>query len=280
MAANKLIESVHMHLGTCVPFLDFQFWIKQPGKLQNLIYSNGVIVIKDCPWNKDEFLTEIEGFGVFLHLRVNDKISDSPVSILSNEKSNLNEKHYDKLGYGWHSDFCHLKAPASYTFLHGKIIPGEGGDTIFTDMIGAYDGLNLQTRQRLATITVRHSIPGKLGSDNGGEGEFVDHPLVRSIPGVDKPALYIGSKGTASPLGMPKSDGDELISRLIAFSVQSKFTYKHEWSVNDLLIWDNRSTMHTATDFDRGKFIRRMHRISFQGEAPTPFDKDFVYKAN
>jgi alpha-ketoglutarate-dependent 2,4-dichlorophenoxyacetate dioxygenase len=169
----------------------------------------------------------------------------------------------------WHTDGASLQESASWSMLHARTIPSAGGDTEFADTRAAYDGLTEAMKRRLEGLIAEHSLwhaVAKAGHymPTGEEREAYPparHPVVRRHPGSGRNALYIAA--TASHIvGMPVEDGEALLTELIDFATQPRFVYRHMWHAGDLVIWDNRCTMHRATPFEATDHVRDMRRTT------------------
>jgi len=162
----------------------------------------------------------------------------------------------------FHSDSSYNDLPTSWSLLRGHIVSPEGGNTEFLDARAVYDALPDKMKAGIEGLVVEHSIWHS--RRRGGLKEVtkemeeamppVQHPLVRLSENGRK-ALYMG--GHASHIvGMPVEEGRELLEELYRFATQPRFVYSHEWQAGDLLIWDNRCTMHRGTPFPYFKYKR------------------------
>jgi alpha-ketoglutarate-dependent 2,4-dichlorophenoxyacetate dioxygenase len=171
----------------------------------------------------------------------------------------------------WHTDGAAGEETSSWSILHARVIPPDGGDTEFADTRSAHDALPDAMKKRLEGMRAEHSLWLALAKASGytpTEEEHqvyapVCHPLVRRHPGSGRNALYIGA--TASHIiGMPVEEGQRLLGELIEFASRPQFVYRHKWHVGDLLIWDNRCTMHRATPFEATDHVRDMRRTTLR----------------
>lgn len=176
----------------------------------------------------------------------------------------------------WHTDSSFKRLPARASLLYARSIPPVGGHTEFADERAAYDALPDATKRRLDTLVVEHSIfnsRARLGFSNFSDEERQGLPpvpqvLVRTMPESGRKSLYLASHA-GRILGMPEAEGRALIDELVAHATQRQFVYTHRWRVHDLVIWDNRCTMHRVRPFDDQEHPRDMRRVTLQDGAPT-----------
>jgi alpha-ketoglutarate-dependent 2,4-dichlorophenoxyacetate dioxygenase len=176
----------------------------------------------------------------------------------------------------WHSDSSFKATPALYSMLHARLIPPEGGETEFADMRAAWDALPQRLKDEVKDLVTEHSLifsRGKLGFTDYTDQErrdFAPVPqrLVRWHPGSQRHSLYLSSHiGTI--LGWPTPEAMALIRWLEEFATQRPFVFAHQWRQYDLVIWDNRSTMHRARPYADKTFARDMRRVTLTDVAPT-----------
>ncbi len=169
----------------------------------------------------------------------------------------------------WHTDSSFKRLPALASLLYARTIPPVGGHTEFADERAAYEALDEATKRRLDALVVEHSIfnsRAKLGFSNFSDEERQGMPpvpqvLVRALPDSGRKSLYLASHA-GRIFGMPEQEGRALIDDLVAHATQRQFVYTHRWRVHDLVIWDNRCTMHRGTDFDDMRWKRDMQRAT------------------
>lgn len=175
----------------------------------------------------------------------------------------------------WHSDSSYKVIPARYSLLHAHVVPPEGGDTQFADMRAAYDMLPAKTKAMVEDLVCLHSrilSKGALGF-TFTEQELeafapVRQRLVRTHPKTGRKSLYLSSHG-ARIEGWPVPEGMMLLRELNEHATQREFVYAHQWRVGDLVMWDNRTTMHRATRFDDLAYRRDMRRTTVTDGVPT-----------
>jgi alpha-ketoglutarate-dependent 2,4-dichlorophenoxyacetate dioxygenase len=169
----------------------------------------------------------------------------------------------------WHTDSSFKRLPARASLLYARSIPPIGGHTEFADERAAYDALPDETKHRIDSLIAEHSIftsRARLGFSNFSDEERQGMPpvpqvLVRTIPESGRKSLYLASHA-GRIFGMPEPEGRALIEELVAHATQRQFIYTHRWRVHDLIIWDNRCTMHRGTDFDDLRWKRDMQRAT------------------
>lgn len=177
----------------------------------------------------------------------------------------------------WHSDHSFEKQPFSASLLHAVEIPPEGGDTLFNNMYLAYATLPLELRRRIEGLTIKNDI----STNSAGQrvervpettdvrlSEGPSHPIVRTHPETGLNALYLGRRPFAYINGLSIEDSEELLDTLWAHASGPALEYRHRWSVGDLVVWDNRCTMHRRDGFDETQ-RRIMHRTQCLGDVPT-----------
>jgi alpha-ketoglutarate-dependent 2,4-dichlorophenoxyacetate dioxygenase len=174
----------------------------------------------------------------------------------------------------WHTDSSFKRLPARASLLYARTIPPVGGHTEFADERAAYDALPEATKSRIDSLVAEHSIftsRARLGFSNFSDEERQGMPpvpqvLVRTIPESGRNSLYLASHA-GRIFGMPEPEGRALIEELVAHATQRQFVYTHRWRVHDLVIWDNRCTMHRGADFDDLRWKRDMQRATVSDAA-------------
>jgi alpha-ketoglutarate-dependent 2,4-dichlorophenoxyacetate dioxygenase len=176
----------------------------------------------------------------------------------------------------WHSDSSFKATPAKYSMLHGRVVPPEGGETEFADMRAAWDALPEKTRAQVRDLVTEHSLiysRGQMGFEDYTEEEKrkfapVRQRLVRWHPGSQRHSIYLSSH-IGQILGWPRPEAMMLIRNLTEFATQCAFVYAHRWRQWDLVMWDNRATMHRARPYDDKTWPRDMRRVTLTDVAPT-----------
>lgn len=168
----------------------------------------------------------------------------------------------------FHSDTSYVSRPPSFTALRPVTLPAGGGATVFADGYAAAERLGEDGRARLSGVTVRHGVTGV--ADTGAQERVSRHPLLRRHPVTGRAAVFLSTPERCGDVeGLPEGeDGDALIARLYAEMTEPARCLAHDWRGGDLLIWDNRCTMHKA-DHSAVEGLRTLHRGMVQGEAPV-----------
>jgi alpha-ketoglutarate-dependent 2,4-dichlorophenoxyacetate dioxygenase len=179
-------------------------------------------------------------------------------------------RRLDSLGNRlWHSDASFRQVPGALSMLFAHIVPPVGGETEFADLRAAFDALDAGTKAKIESLICEHSIfhsRGQLGHTDYTEAEraalpSVSHPLVRVHPGSKRKTLYMGSHASHI-VGWPMPDGRLLLRDLMEHATQREFVYRHEWCVGDLVMWDNRCTLHRGRAYDDATYPRDLRRVT------------------
>ncbi|MEM9683113.1 MAG: TauD/TfdA family dioxygenase [Pseudomonadota bacterium] len=176
----------------------------------------------------------------------------------------------------WHTDNTFKHVPARCSLLSARELPPAGGETEFADMRAAYDALPEDRKRQIDGLVVEHDIfhsRRKMGFDVFSDAAREELPPVRQVlvrihPATERKALYIASHA-ARIIGWPDKEGLALIEELIDFATRPDFLYRHRWRENDLVLWDNRCTMHRARPYEEMRHRRVMHRTTVSDEINT-----------
>jgi alpha-ketoglutarate-dependent 2,4-dichlorophenoxyacetate dioxygenase len=258
--------------------------VDDPGTLAEIsggMDEHAVLVFRDQLFTDAEQIAFAQRLDGALHTRTGSRVLSK--SRLGNEAvadiSNLDEaggimrsddrrRMYTLGNRLWHTDASFQDPPGRYSMLSAKVVPPAGADTEFADMRAAYDALTPAMQARLEGLRAHHSITHSrqiLGFEfSAEEAEALRgavHPLVRTLPRSNRRALYLASHASRI-VDWPVPEGRLLLHDLIEHATQRRFVYRHAWRVGDLVIWDNRATMHRATPFDDTQHRRELHRVT------------------
>jgi alpha-ketoglutarate-dependent 2,4-dichlorophenoxyacetate dioxygenase len=240
-----------------------------------------VLIFPDQHLSQDQHLDFARQFGP-LETSIAVYRSEAPLRVRKEfaDVSNLNHKdelwgkesrlRLFQLGNRlWHTDSSFKRLPARASLLYARSIPSLGGHTEFADERAAYEALPEDTKRRLDFLVAEHSIfnsRARLGFANFSDEEQramppVPQVIVRTIPESKRKSLYLASHA-GRIFGMPDHEGRALIDHLIAHATQRQFVYTHRWRVHDLVMWDDRCTMHRGTEFDDLRWRRDVQRAT------------------
>jgi alpha-ketoglutarate-dependent 2,4-dichlorophenoxyacetate dioxygenase len=178
----------------------------------------------------------------------------------------------------WHTDSSFKQPTGRVSMLYARSVAPIGGHTEFADLRAAWDALDETTRARIDGLLAEHSLMfsrKKLGFTDWSEQERVAfapvaRPLVRMIPESGRRSLYLASH-IGRVRGLPDDEAEALVERLLVHATERRFTYLHRWRVGDLVMWDNRCTLHRGTPFDDTRWPRDMQRAT-TSDAPDVFE--------
>jgi taurine dioxygenase len=194
-----------------------------------------------------------------------------------------NGKPVGELGAGeadWHTDMCFIEAPPSASLLRSLEIPEDGGgDTSWLNMEAAYDKLPNELKLAVAGRSIKHDAvyvssgkqrPGTVAPASGDIRDIAGavHPIVRTHPVTGRKSLYLGKRFNAYVMGMEVAESERLLDTLWDHVMAGDFRWTQLWRVGDMMIWDNRCTMHQRGAFDPAS-RRLLHRVVVKGERPA-----------
>ncbi|HXZ02226.1 MAG TPA: TauD/TfdA family dioxygenase [Stellaceae bacterium] len=248
--------------------------------LRRALLDGLVLCIRGQTLAPQAFLAAMRAFGTpLVQLRLASRHPEmAEIMILSSEdRDDGGDGRRLVVGAHWHSDDSYKAVPCSLTALYGVAVPESGGDTQFTNMYAAYDDLPEAMKRRIAGLRVVHVYDSsrkgtrvaKLKPEEAEAVPAVTHPLVRTHPETGRMALYMNPNRMEAVVGLERAESDALLDELTRHAIQERYQYRHKWRRGDVLIWDNRCTMHKANaDYPEGS-RRLMHRIILEGTVPT-----------
>jgi len=240
-----------------------------------------VLVFRGQPFTDAEQLAFAQRLDGELHSKTGisalqkNRFGNEALTDISNvtEDGAIMERADRRRAYGlgnrlWHTDASFQDPPGRYSMLHARVIPPVAADTEYADMRAAYDALPDDMKTRLDGLRAHHSIAYsrqtlglEFSEDEQDRMKGAVQPLVRTLPRTGRKSLYLASHANRI-LGWPVPDGRLLLRDLTEHATQRQFVYRHAWRVGDLVIWDNRCTMHRATPFDDGAYKRELRRVT------------------
>lgn len=175
----------------------------------------------------------------------------------------------------WHSDMTYLEMPPDYSALYAVEVPEAGGDTWVAGMAAALEAMPADLRARIGGRRIKHDgtynsggyvRQGLTATDDPLTAPGTLHPAILRHPGTGREVLYLGRRRNAWVEGLSLAESEALLDALWDHATRPEFTYRHRWRVGDLLIWDNRATLHRRDPFDP-EARRLMHRTQVKGRA-------------
>jgi len=249
---------------------------------------HAVLVFRDQKLTDAQQMAFSLNFGALENPRGSNitKMEDRRLAVGMNDVSNLDKQHkplprdsrqrlFNLGNMLWHSDSSFRAVPSKYSLLSARTVNPKGGDTEFGDMRAAYDALDDETKREIEDYVCEHSLMYSRGSlgflDYSDEEKAMFKPvrqrLVRTHPVTGRKSLYLSSHA-GTILGMPTPEARILLKDLNEHATQPRFVYVHKWRLDDLVMWDNRQTMHRGRRFDETQ-PRDVRRTTVAGDAPT-----------
>lgn len=258
--------------------------VRDPATLQTLrqaMDTFGVLVFRQQPFTDQEQLDFATRFDGQLHAQtstavmVKNRFGNEALSDISNVGADGellapdDRRRVSSLANRlWHADASFVSPPGRYSMLSARVLPPVRADTQFADMRTAYDWLDEDTQRQLEGLQVHHSIAYSrevLGFEfSPAERDRLKgaiQPLVRDFPSTGRRSLYLASHASRI-VDWPLPEGRLLLRDLMEHATQARLVYAHEWQPQDLVIWDNRSTMHRARPFDDKRYRRELRRTT------------------
>ena len=176
----------------------------------------------------------------------------------------------------WHSDSSFKAVPAKYSLLSARVIPSSGGNTEFADMRAAYDALDDDTKAEIEPLISEHSLVnsrGQLGFTEFTAEERIKFTpvrqrLVRAHKATGRKSLFLSSH-IGGIVGWPVPEAIAFVRDLVEHATQRQFVYAHVWRQHDLVMWDNRQTMHRARRYKETSEVRDLRRTTLEDDGPT-----------
>lgn len=283
MTTDNLIRTRPLMAGFGVEILDVDLSTADEDARQNVIklfHENGAIVLRAQTMEPDDLMAFIKLFGEPEdHTQTRFTLPGYPkIFLLSNKEVDGKPIGAHNDGVGWHTDYSYKEEPVMCTMLYAIEVPPEGSDTLLADLCVAYNALPETRKAELDGLMLHHSYQHLMSSREFGRMELSDeikaanpdviHPLIRTHPADGRKALWVSTGTVKGVIGMEDAQAQALLDELVEFVTDERFVYRHKWQVGDILVWDNRCTLHTGTLFDDTKYVRLMHRLWAKGDKP------------
>ena len=244
-------------------------------KMLDAWHAHLVILLRDQTLSEEDQVRFAERFGPPAKIHTPQFQRQHPAVMLI---SNIREdgKPIGALPDGemqFHTDQCHQERPAKASMLYAIEIPSVGGNTLFANAYLAYETLPDEIKRRIDGRKALNAYDYDTGATIRGAdvpdgAPAYAHPVVRTHPATGRKALYVNRLMTRRIEGLPPQESEELLNLLFDHQEQPQFIYEHIWRPGDILMWDNRCTLHARTDFSAAE-RRLLRRVTILGEKPV-----------
>jgi len=251
-------------------------------KVVAAFHRHGAVVVPGQTMTPDDLMRFIGRFGdPEDHTQTRFTLPGYPkIFILSNRVVDGKPIGAHNDGVGWHTDYSYKPEPVMLTMLYAVEVPDEGSDTLLADGCAAWNALSPERQAELLPLRLHHSYKHFMATRQFGQQQTlspeleaanpdVEHPLIRTHPADGRKALWPSTGTVTEVIGKPGPEGLAMLEELVAFMTGDDFVYRHKWSKGDLLMWDNRCTLHTGTLYDDTRYFRTMHRLWVKGDKPV-----------
>lgn len=282
--ADITVRRIHPHVGAEISGVDLRHPIDRPTLyvIKEAFHRYSVLVFRDQDINDEQQVAFSRGFGELERTSFAIAAPNPHVYYLSNVDDegrvlapDTKRRNFLEVNARWHTDSSFRKVPALASVLSGREVPHGEGDTCFASMRVGYATLSEEKKRSIeGLVGVHHyayslSLFGDSGvsSEESDELPPVEHPIVRTHEPTGEKSLYV-SGHIERIVGMPIEKGRALAEELIAWCTRPEYVYRHRWSRNDLVMWDNRCALHRATVIP-ARARRIMHRTTIAGDGPV-----------
>lgn len=253
----------------------------------SLLHRYRVLVIPEACVSPDNLVGFSRRFGPLeIHSRFDNTLpTHREIFCVGNVERNGMKASFNRGVEQWHADSSYRSVPSDASLFYGEIVPPEGAETMFADATAAYRALDADMKRNIDGLYAVHSLetlrlwgarhnPDRKPGDASRSAGFppVRQPLVRIHPATGSKSLYVCPAVISHVEGMTADESTALIDTLIAHTTQPRFVYSHHWHQGDLVMWDNRAVLHTASLFDHTRYERLMYRTTVAGNAPLLAD--------
>lgn len=237
-------------------------------EIQRALLDHGVLVFRDQTIDEAAQVRFTSHFGrPVAHVREQPDRPVPEIFMISNVTENgepIGALGNDELAF--HSDLSYMPQPGTISVLYAIEVPETGGQTQWANCYAAYEALNPETQASLSELRAVHRHP----IETQNPAEPADHPVVRTHSETGRRSLYVSPHLTRSIVGLSDEDSRDMLNELCDHLTQSQFVWTHDWAVGDLVMWDNRPTMHRRLAFpaDQRRIMKRTQ--VFGDETPQP----------
>jgi taurine dioxygenase len=274
ITATRLeIRKLHPTIGAEVVGIDLRRPIDPAtaAALRQAWYDHGVLLIRGQTLTDEQQVAYAEVFGPPMLAHPTRRLDGRPQSIMLISNIRESGKPIGALPDGemfFHSDLCYIEHPVVGTMLYAVEVPRVGGNTLFADQYAAYETLPAALKAKIDPLkaTNRYEIGYDVTIRRGRaspDAPAWTHPMVRIHPKTGRKALYVNRLMTHDIEGMAQDEADALLEQLYDHQEQKRFVYEHVWRPGDIVLWDNRCTLHARTDFSPSE-RRLLRRITIQ----------------
>jgi len=249
----------------------------------SLLHQYRVLIVPEIALDPADLVAFSRRFGPLeIHSRFDNTLpAHREVFCVGNVERDGMKGSFNRGVEQWHADSSYRALPSDASLFYGEIVPPEGAETLFADATAAYRTLDATMKRRIDGLYAVHSLetlsqwgqrhnPDRKPSNPERVAAFppVRQPLVRSHPATGSKSLYVCPAVISHVEGIDTAESEALIDTLIAHTTQPRFVYSHRWRQGDLVMWDNRAVLHTASLFDHTRYQRLMYRTTVAGNAP------------
>ncbi|KHK56162.1 taurine dioxygenase [Ralstonia sp. A12] len=250
---------------------------------QAWLAHDGLLVFRDVQLTPQSQVEFSRRFGPLqVHVLNQFHLAEHPeILVVSNVVENGKPIGLGDAGRDWHSDLSYKPLPSLGSLLLTRELPEEGGDTLFANMVRAFETLPAELKRVIEGRRAVHSYVYRyerlralstwrpaLTQAQCDAVPPVDHPVVRTHPETAKRALFVNEGFTSHILGLPEDESTSVLEQLFAHSIRADNVYTHHWRAGDMLFWDNRSTIHFAPGCP-DTYRRTLHRTTIEGDVPV-----------
>lgn len=283
---NVDVQPAGRHVGAVVRGVDLGQPVDEDTfkSVRDALNAHSVLVFPDQDMEPDAHIGFSQRFGSLLHhVLAENLLPGTPeIYVLTNITSQNKVKARPYAGAYWHTDLSYEERPAFGSVMYGVTVPRVGGDTMFASMAAAFDGLSERMQTFLDGLTATHSFehaydtfikkrPGHtpIARETFDARPPVVHPVIHRHPESGRRCLYVNPGFTVRINELPPAESEAVLAFLYEHATQHQYIYRHQWSAKDVVMWDNRATMHQAvTDYGPDD-PRYMHRTTIAGQAPV-----------